>query len=1441
MSVVIGKISSIDGGKFYVKAENGSLRELNKGDLIHEGETIVGNNSNNPTDSIVLNMKDGSDIVVLATEEQLFDASLYQEEFAENETTTHDDTMTELLKEYGNDLDDIKTAEGEEVGAGPQSTEGGEAVFSKFNEAATDIKAGLRERMFEKTVIKDEETSEEDDILLTTLLDADETATSAPTVTINDDNNPDDGSLTTAEANGTTTDYTITVPTDALVGDILNVTVDGAAPVAVTITQDIIDNGYTSFVPTLAEGETLTVSATITDAAGNTSSSASDTTTRVNDAPTANSSMVETLEDTVYTFSASDFNFTDSNNDLLNAIRIDSLPVMGELLYNGNAVTEGQEIDVANIGLLTFTPDLNDSGSDQYSDDIIDQTSVGDQLTDYAVFNFSVNDGISWSESTSTMTVDVDAVADAPILSVTSTNMVTKTIDVNNFEDTNNGFSITALSADGSLSSISTNNDPLGFGVAGVASGDDNELGYLTGIGSESIVVTFDDAVTSIDVALAWIHSGETASFSFYLNGIVVGSSSTMGIDDKVDPVMNLAPTNGSLFDKIVFSAPSSGDDYLIHSISFELPQSNDISNLVMQEDSPIALNIDASLTDTDGSESLSVIINDIPAGSTISDGINTYTAPVNSIGSIDVTTWNLDILTFNIPNIDATSATYTLNVVATSTEFSNSDTATTTIPINITVIDKNYVNLSNDSAVVEENVMITGTDNDNLLTADISNIATGNLYANDDIGANFSLSNITILGGTTDISVAGQITVTTKEGNILVVNTDTGDYTYTLNNAVDHRIISETGNTVTLTDVNGDVANDTFSSGLDSWTGSNVAQSDDNRLLIDGGGDNATKTFDFGSNYADKTVTISFDLETIGDWDGGNDNFIVTANGVQVSDTSYEDGTYSYSFSATLDANGKVVMDLLNSSGWNGEDALIDNFVITGPELSITNLDSLIDSFTYTVSDSLGVDYTANLDVTIQDDAPIVNNTTAVSVSLFDNPTTNLVLTLDVSGSMRVDVNGSSRFEIAKAALIDTINGYNDQGAANVNLTMFNTKAVSLGWMNATDAITYINLLTMDSNGYIYHNGETISDLENGWTNYEAAIDVTSSTYSINTPVADKTVAYFISDGIPTKEYNDDTLTVGDVTSSNTQDNVDGSYIDNNYLSQWDTFINSNDIALEVIGIGSGLDETYLNTLQVINGKSSVLVTDETQLSAVMLSSIESVNGSLFDMGASNGVIFGADGGHILEITYSGITYSYNSENVVQDISLTEGIMALNFETGTYVYTPTLNSGVDITENFIISITDADGDTALEQNLNMVIGINETFIYADGATIDGGAGIDTLIFEDDNLVIDFSTLSNNVDNIENINLNGANQDVTLTLDDVMNITDDDNTLRIDGLLGDTLHIDTNNVDTLNDNDEWKFDEIITDTQTGQTYNQYSSIDSTVTLEISTKITVDES
>ncbi len=121
--------------------------------------------------------------------------------------------------------------------------------------------------------------------------------------------------------------------------------------------------------------------------------------TPVNDGPQAANRIVTTSEDTPYTFTAADFNFSDIDGDSLASVRITALESVGDLLLSGVDVTLNQVISRADIdaGNLTFTPGANASG-------------VG-----YDTFEFRVNDGTLESASAYLMTVDVNGINDAPV------------------------------------------------------------------------------------------------------------------------------------------------------------------------------------------------------------------------------------------------------------------------------------------------------------------------------------------------------------------------------------------------------------------------------------------------------------------------------------------------------------------------------------------------------------------------------------------------------------------------------------------------------------------------------------------------------------------------------------------------------------------------------------------------------------------------------------------------------------------------------------------------------------------------------------------------------------------------------------------------------------------------------------------------------------------
>ncbi|MBJ55693.1 MAG: hypothetical protein CMQ46_10580, partial [Gammaproteobacteria bacterium] len=125
-------------------------------------------------------------------------------------------------------------------------------------------------------------------------------------------------------------------------------------------------------------------------------------------APAGSDATITLNEDQAYSFSENDFGFSDEDGNAFTAVRISSLPAAGSLALNSIDVVEGQEIDVASLPQLVFSPAANAFGSP------------------YASFTFQVRDdgldsitgrngSVDLDPSPNTIQVNVNPVNDAPI------------------------------------------------------------------------------------------------------------------------------------------------------------------------------------------------------------------------------------------------------------------------------------------------------------------------------------------------------------------------------------------------------------------------------------------------------------------------------------------------------------------------------------------------------------------------------------------------------------------------------------------------------------------------------------------------------------------------------------------------------------------------------------------------------------------------------------------------------------------------------------------------------------------------------------------------------------------------------------------------------------------------------------------------------------------
>ena len=163
--------------------------------------------------------------------------------------------------------------------------------------------------------------------------------------------------------------------------------------------------GATYTVTASDAGKKLKVRVSFTDDLNSEEARESDGTV-ANSVPTASDGRVTAIENQDYTFTAADFNFSDSDGDPLASVTIKVRPESGALKLDNARVRVDATVTRAQLdaGSLTYTPQT-------------DQTGTG-----VAFFYFAVSDGAAESASVYTMTIDIaeDTVAPGPPRNLTA-------------------------------------------------------------------------------------------------------------------------------------------------------------------------------------------------------------------------------------------------------------------------------------------------------------------------------------------------------------------------------------------------------------------------------------------------------------------------------------------------------------------------------------------------------------------------------------------------------------------------------------------------------------------------------------------------------------------------------------------------------------------------------------------------------------------------------------------------------------------------------------------------------------------------------------------------------------------------------------------------------------------------------------------------------------
>jgi surface adhesion protein len=452
-------------------------------------------------------------------------------------------------------------------------------------------------------------------------------------------------------------------------------------------------------------------------------------------APVSIGGAVTGVEDSTITLSWNDFKVTDVDNDSSLGITITQVSGGGTLLFNGVQVTLGQTISQADIALgkLTFVPAANESGTDGYGG-----TGIGNKASDYAQIQFKPTDGFNQGTE-ATLKVDITPVADAPTLNVAGNNVTSTGL----IKEVWTGLS--GLGTDGSGAATGTLKSVIdGAGtpnssstVSNVQSGGDVAQGtasktsgliYLeagktytfSGTGDDSLLVTIGGkniAATTWGAGANLNGSFTPSASGYYTLDIYHHNQNGPGNYDvnlsvNGSPAVDLSSAGVPIYTGVADLTHAGVTVSDLHGSNGEGYYEGYKLNEGAQGTSVHLSAINTALTDTDGSEILSVKISGIPAGSVLTDGAgHTFTVTATS-GEANVTGWNLGTLTVTPPA--NYNGQFNLTVTSTSTEtLGGSAPSTATIPV--TVYPTAYVSevvatLTVDKTTVAEGGQITYT-----------------------------------------------------------------------------------------------------------------------------------------------------------------------------------------------------------------------------------------------------------------------------------------------------------------------------------------------------------------------------------------------------------------------------------------------------------------------------------------------------------------------------------------------------------------------------------------------------------------------------------------------------------------------------------------------------------------------------------------------------------
>ncbi|KXJ56294.1 MAG: hypothetical protein AXW12_00845 [Thalassospira sp. Nap_22] len=620
------------------------------------------------------------------------------------------------------------------------------------------------------------------------------------------------------------------------------------------------------------------------------------------------------------------------------------------------------------------------------------------------------------TDSSETLTVTISGVPDGATLSAgtdngdgtwTLSSEQLSGLTITPPEDFSGSFDlgVTATSADGE--DVATQTGSITVDVAGVA--DAPTLDVSNAAGNE-------DSAIALDIDAGLTDSSETLTIT--ISGVPEGAALSAGTDNgdgtwtlSSEQLEGLTITpaeefSGS-FDLGVTATSADGSDVATTTGSLTVDVAGvadaptlDASDATGNEDNAIALNIDAGLTDS--SETLTVTISGVPYGATLSAGAD------NGDGTWTLSSEQLAGLTITPP--EDYSGSFDLGVTATSADGEDVATTTDSITVDLTgVADTPTLDISdasgNEDGAIALNIEAGLTDNSEILTITISGVPDGaSLSTGADNGdGTWTLSSQQLSGLTItppeDFSGSFDLDVTATSADGSDVATTTGSITVDVAGVAD-------APTLDLSDASGNEDN-AIALNIDAGL---ADSSETLTVTISGVPDGATLSA--GANNGDGTWMLGSDqlsgltITPPEDFSGSFD-LDVTATSADGSDVATTTGSITVDVVGVADA---PALDLSDASG-NEDNAIalnIDAGLTDSSETLTVTISGVPDGATLSAGANngdgtwtLGSEQLSGLSITPPEDfsGSFDLGVTATSVDGSDVATTTGSITVDVAG----------------------------------------------------------------------------------------------------------------------------------------------------------------------------------------------------------------------------------------------------------------------------------------------------------------------------------------------------------------------------------------------------------------------------------------------------------